>query len=217
MMPSNAELSREVQQLRAEIEQLRESVSAISTFYEEMKKKHELTSAENKSLQKSNDELAAKLADMEQRSRLNNVEIKGVPLKKGEDCATILQKMGDVIDCPIKKDDIDAVHRVPAKKDTNIIARFCSRVKKDEFLRKARRARLTTESLGFAQSQGANVYVNDHLTPNNKRLFAQALSLKREKQWKFLWVDNGRIKVRKTEDSRVHVIASVQDLSVMRE
>lgn len=139
-----------------------------------------------------------------------------MPCKNGEDCTTTLQKMGDVIGCPMMKDGIDTVQHVPAKRDTNIIARFCSRVKKDEFLRKERRARLTTESLGFSQSQAANVYVNDHLTPDKKRLFAQALSLKREKQWKFLWVDNGRIKVRKTEDSRVHVIASVQDLSVIR-
>ncbi|KAH7970569.1 hypothetical protein HPB49_010641 [Dermacentor silvarum] len=103
---------------------------------------------------------------MEQRSRINNIDIKGVPAKKGEDCTAILRKMGDVIGCP---------------------------------------------------SESANVYVNDHLTPENKRLFAQALSLKKEKHWKFLWVDNGRIKARKSEDSRVHVITNMQDLSVIRE
>ncbi|KAH7940719.1 hypothetical protein HPB49_004321 [Dermacentor silvarum] len=216
-MPTNAELAREVQQLRTEIEQLRESVSVMNTFYEEMKRKNELVTGENKSLQKSNDQLTAKIADMEQRSRINDIEIKGVPAKKGEDCTAILRKMGDVIGCPVHQADIDAVHRVPAKKDSNIIARFCSRNKKDEFLRKARKARRTTQSLGFPQSESANVYVNDHLTPENKRLFAQALSLKREKHWKFLWVDNGRIKARKSEDSRVHVITNMQDLSVIRE
>ncbi|KAH7940664.1 hypothetical protein HPB49_003366 [Dermacentor silvarum] len=106
-------MAREVQQLRTEIEQLRESVSVMNTFYEEMKRKNELVTGENKSLQKCNDQLTAKIADMEQRSRINNIEIKGVPAKKGEDCTDILRKMGDVIGCPVHQADIDAVHRHP--------------------------------------------------------------------------------------------------------
>lgn len=52
MMPSNAELAREVQHLRTEISQLRESVSVMNAFYEEMKNKQESVITENKSLQK---------------------------------------------------------------------------------------------------------------------------------------------------------------------
>ncbi|KAH7947206.1 hypothetical protein HPB52_008236 [Rhipicephalus sanguineus] len=63
-------------------------------------------------------------------------------------------------------------------------------------------------------NQDKPIFVNDHLTPENKRLFAQALALKKEKQWQFLWVDNCRIKARKTTDNRVYRISGVGDLAV---
>lgn len=58
------------------------------------------------------------------------------------------------------------------------------------------------------------MYINDHLTPENKRLFAQALALKKEKEWQFLWVDNCKIKARKTQDSNVYRISGVSDLAI---
>lgn len=67
----------------------------------------------------------------------------------------------------------------------NIIAHFCSPDKKQEFLSKARKAKLHTNDLGFPGPHHYPLYVNDHLTVENKRLFAKALSLKREKGWAF--------------------------------
>lgn len=79
MMPSNAELACEVQHLRTEISQLRESVSVMNAFYEKTKRKQDSVTTENKSLQTLNDQLTAKITDMKQLSRINIIEIKGVP------------------------------------------------------------------------------------------------------------------------------------------
>ena len=128
----------------------------------------------------------------------------------------IVQAIGNKIGCPITASDVDTAHRVPAKNGTNIIARFCSRDKKAEFTSMARKARLTTMAIGLSQSADSPLYVNDHLTPDRKRLFAQALALKRERAWKHLWTDNCTIKARKADDSRVHRISCVDDLSIFQ-
>lgn len=62
---------------------------------------------------------------MEQYSRLNNVEIKGIPVTKGENCAAILTAVGDAIACALSSADFDVIHRVPTKfDDVNIIPVF---------------------------------------------------------------------------------------------
>lgn len=162
-----------------------------------------------------NNELEKKVADLEQYSRNNNVEIRGVPSTKGEDCAAIVELIGEVSECPVARSDLDTVHRVPAKSgDKNIIVRFLCRDKKNDFLRKARKARLCANQIGFPDSLKTPVFVNEHLTADNKRLFAKALALKKQKSWQFLWTDNCHILARKTSDSRTYRISSESDLHV---
>lgn len=192
-----------------------ESVKFLSAQYDSMRVKQDALIAENKALRAHNESLETRLAELDQYSRQNNIEIKGVPSTKGEDCTAILKCMGDAIGCTVTPADIDTVHRVPTKSaESNIIARFCSRDKKNDFIRKARKARLRTSNIGFSESSDKAVYTNDHLTAGNKKLFSRALALKKEHQWKFLWTENCRILARKSEDSRVCRINTASDLSV---
>lgn len=143
------------------------------------------------------------------------MEIKGIPFTKGEDCLAIVQAIGDKIECPVSRCDLDIVHHVPSASYTkNVIARFCSRDKKAEFVGKARKARLQTKDIGFHAQESSPVYVNEHLTAANKKLFAMALNRKKEMKWKYLWTDDCRIKARRTDDSWVYVIQDEQDLRV---
>lgn len=244
-MPTNAELAKKIEELETlvtdlaskfeaktidkdvdvdEVADLQESVKFMSKQYDDMVKERDELVASNKALVASNKELVAKnaalekrVANLEQYSRLNNVEIKKVPVTKGENCAAILTAIGDAIDCPISSADLDAIHRVPTKSDDlNIIARFCCRDKKNDFVRKARKARLRTNQIGFSGEEHEPVYVNDHLTHENKILFAMALKLKKEHSWQFLWTDNCLIKARKTCDSKVYRISSEADLRIFR-
>lgn len=95
-----------------------------------------------------------------------------------------------------------------------VIARFVSRTKKAEFIAKARKARLQTKDIRFHDAETKPVYINDHLTMENKQLFSKALALKKEHNWQFLWTADCLIKARKTEDSRVFRIRDETDLRV---
>ncbi|KAH7952956.1 hypothetical protein HPB49_002980 [Dermacentor silvarum] len=152
---------------------------------------------------------------MEQYSWINNVEIRGIPVTKGEDCAAIMQTIGDKIACKLAPSDLDVVHRVATLKAgaKNLLARFSSRTKKVEFVSKARKAKLCLEDISLSGAANSHVYINDHLTPENKALFSQALSLKKADNWKFLWTDNCQIKARRTTQSKVFHITCEADLS----
>ncbi|KAH7954971.1 hypothetical protein HPB49_023516 [Dermacentor silvarum] len=188
----------------------------INVLYESMKTQNEALTKDNKSLKDENELLSKRLSALEQYSRPNNVKINDIPTTQTENRLAVVQATGDRIGCPIAESDIDAVNRVPAKKDTNIIARFCSRAKRSELPAKARKARLTTSAIGFSQSRNKPIFINDHLTPDNKRLFAQALELQRGKGWKYLWTDNCVIKARKSDSSRVYRITGVMDLAIVQ-
>lgn len=202
-------LNSEVKGMNAGLKMLNDIVETVRTQQQEL-------CSTNKALKNENETLKKKVADLEQYTRMNNVEIKGVPSSQGEDCVAIVQSIGNKIDCPVSGTDLDVVHRVPAKSgQQNIVACFYSREQKNEFVRKARKARLNTRALGFSGEGTHAVFVNDHLSPDNKKLFAKALVLKKEKQWAFLWTDNCQIKARKSTDTRVFRIKSEIDLSII--
>lgn len=166
-------------------------------------------SIENKQLKVENELLSKRLSALEQYSRVNNVEIKSVPSTQGDNCLAVVQPL--VIGLTILR-DTDAVHRVPARKDTNLIARFCSRAKRSEFAAKTRKARLTTSAMVFLRATTSQLpaIITSILATNDS---AQAFELKKGKGWKHLWTDNCGIKARKSNSSRVYRINGVMDLA----
>lgn len=120
---------------------------------ESLRSEKEEITAMNKSLIARNESLERRIRDLEQYSRKNNLEIKGVPFTQGEHCMTILQTIASKIDCLISATDVEVVHRVPSASDTNhLLVRFHARALKTDFIGKARKARLNTSDPLFEQS-----------------------------------------------------------------
>lgn len=122
-------------EIREELAKIRESQAAllqsvefcshkISEFEREIKKLNEYTrktdqlSEENKNMRLEMDDLHARINDLEQVSRLNNIEIQGVPEKKGEDLHRLVEEMGEQMDCTLVTSTIDYVHRVQLNQNT---------------------------------------------------------------------------------------------------
>ncbi|KAH6940744.1 hypothetical protein HPB50_005785 [Hyalomma asiaticum] len=107
-MPTNAELARELDALRSEVAAMRDSVQAINELFESVKTRNEALSKENKALRDENKSLkddgrlfSQRLADVEQYSRTNNVEIKGdmVACSTGPEVAWDKDRKRDVSSC----------------------------------------------------------------------------------------------------------------------
>lgn len=167
----------------------------------------------NETLQNENKRLTRRVEELEQYTRLNNLEIKGI--KSDEDPADIVKKIGDVLKEPVASHDIDTCHRIPTRKpgETNILVRFVRRDKRHAFLAKARKQKLTNDQLGLSGTD--SVYVNEHLTQTNKQLLGAAIARKKEVAWKFVWTSGGKVFARKDERMDAVRIQDLADLTKM--
>lgn len=215
--------------IKDELASVKKSLGFFSDSFDEIKKdtkslRQELTVIQGQTLefQKENQRLNKELRDIQkqmielkQYGRRNNIELKGVPSSKNEDLHKVLQDAAASLQVSISSNDIDVVHRVPTRGDgpANIIVRFVSRRMRDRILHAAKKTRLNTTMLGFEDNEP--VFVNEHLCPENKILLGKAIKTKREKNWKFTWVSEGKILMRKTENSKAVHVSCEDDLAMI--
>lgn len=91
----------------------------------------------------------------------------------------------------------------------SFIVQFTRRLRRNDMLQKARKHRLTTRGLRF--SAMPQVFVNEHLFPEIKNPLRQTTK-KKVAGWKSLWVRNGQIFPRKTQDRHPVNIPCREDL-----
>ncbi|CAH2092292.1 unnamed protein product [Euphydryas editha] len=154
--------------------------------------------------------------------RRSNIQINGIPLKKGENLNQIIKNLAAKCGYTLNIDaDVDFVTRVAVKNDTSdhnirpIIVKMQSRYKKDDFLALLRKIKnCTAKDIGFTGAQGNNrIYFNDHLSAKNKFLLRRAKQIAREKNYTFCWVRNCTIMVRRNEQSPILHIISDESLN----
>lgn len=166
----------------------------------------------------------------EQFSRLNNLEISGVPVASGENLHTILNLVCVKVGVSLDERDVDRIHRVrrfdaaansaagqqQPSRHPAIIVRFTRRVCKDRVLAAMRARRvLTSADLGLS-GPTSNIYMGDHLTPANKLLLRRARELKTVLGYQYLWIRDGKILMRKSDKSKVILIAKSEDLEKLK-
>ncbi|KAH9382441.1 hypothetical protein HPB48_004297 [Haemaphysalis longicornis] len=169
----------------------------INSVFEDMRTEFAAIKSENEALRKHNSALCDELDDFQKRpadaesrlqhsnqySRRNNIEIKGVEEKKGDNVTEIVCKLGELAHEPITADDIEACHRVPGKnKPSCIVLQFARRQKRDSLLEKAKKWRIKNSDFGFVSS--SPVFVNAHLCRALKRLLGMTVSKKHACNWK---------------------------------
>lgn len=197
--------------------QLQENTKALNAQKEQNKKLQELIenlSSENNLLKTKVKNLEARVEDMEQYSRSNCVEIQGIPHSPTEDVLSIVKEVGKALDLTIEDSMVDACHRLGKPNRENppgIIVKFVRRIDKEEMLKK-RRVKRTLSTRHLGRPDDRTIYINESLSPARRRLHAMAKQFQKEKAYKFLWVRNGRIFLRKEENSPLRVVTSSDDL-----
>lgn len=154
----------------------------------------------------------------DQWSRMNNIEIKGLPQSNNENLFDLISKIGTKIKYQISKTQINFVTRVPSQQKDNIkpiIVRFCNRYAKEDFVAAARyeskTSPLTTNHMGLPGNH--KIYINDHLTLKNKNLLSKTKKLAAEKDFRYVWVKHAKIYIRKMDTSPVILVKSEQEIA----
>lgn len=218
---------------------LKHEVSEIKTGNNLTKEKIEILDRNLSQAQLTIAELSSKLRDNDQQGRRNNLEFAGIPQHKGENLYNIIRNIATKVGFTLNPSDIDYIHRVrrfkrssqpitpggpgaaagdgvPTSIDStmvpNIIVRFCRRNIKIEFLSAVRARRgLTTVDAGLDGSS-KSIFVNDHLAPYYKMLYSRTRALAKQKDYKYVWLRDCQINVRKNDTSRPIVILTENDL-----
>lgn len=139
----------------------------------------------------------------------------------------MLQQCSQFIGHQLNEGDIVGCVRVAklnkdSKFPKTIVAKFRSVRCRDEFYSAVYRYnkghpndKLNTNHLGIA-GEKKPVYVSEHLSPFFKSLHAASRKKAKEAGYKFVWVRNGRIYVRKDSDSSYIYIKNQDSLELIR-
>ncbi|XP_073951900.1 uncharacterized protein [Choristoneura fumiferana] len=172
-------------------------------------------------------QLRMELNDRDQDMLLNDIEVSCVPERSGENPLHLITTLGQKLGVALAEHDIVDAVRVgrasrleegvqgPASRPRLLVVRLARRAVRDSLLQAARvRRGATTEGTGMPGPSG-RFYVNERLTPNNRRLFQKAREHKDRLNWRYAWTRDGRVYVRQrpgTESPRYR-IRTEQDLT----
>ena len=204
----------EIGALKAANQKLTDENTALKRNIEHLQH-HDAGEAENERTKERISELQDQIHEIEQYLRVNNLEIVGLaqPLQ-GETEETVivnaLNSLHGLENNPIRHEDIDISHPLKSRRRDGKpvhIVRFISRKKKLEIL--AAKKREENRQFKF---RNEDVFINEHLNPTNRSIFAAAAEKKKNLNYKFLWTKNGVVHMRKTEESGIITIDKIEKL-----
>ncbi|CAG9790294.1 unnamed protein product [Diatraea saccharalis] len=208
----------DVQQLKNSVEFAHETTKICSDKIKNLEQRTENVERNQEDMS-SLTQVVSYLEDLiktkDQLDRLNNAEIKGIPYIESENLFDVILKLGSVIKCQVAKTDINYIVRVPTRNDPknkNIITSFGNRYIKENFVACARALKRNISASDVGYNSDTNIYINDHVTLENKILLNKTKTAAKEHGYAFSWVKNCKIFMRKSATSPVKLIKSELDL-----
>lgn len=149
-------------------------------------------------------QLEHKLNLSEQETMKTELEIIGIPEENNENLCHITMLTANKIGVTLNDLDIDEVYRIgqkrtnPVDKPRPIILRLTRRAKRTDVLKAAKERRpLTSDDI--VKGTSSKIYINERLTKTNRTLFREVRLRAEIYKFRFCWVRNGTIYVRKAE------------------
>ncbi|CAH0725128.1 unnamed protein product, partial [Brenthis ino] len=223
-------LKEELISIRQDFNSIKESLDFFSSKYDSLnsriekceKELHQYSEkvSEFEEIKSTMQSILTENNNREQWARRSNIEIYGIPEQKNENLYSILQNVASKTSIKIDPGtDIDFITRVATKNKNKdgkkckpIIVKFLCRWKKDEFLAQARKLKIRCNDLGFSNNYN-NIYFNEHLTSTNKTLLLSVKKIAKEKNYKYVWIKNCSIMIRRSDNSAVLNISNMKDLN----
>lgn len=183
--------------------------------FTELQAKQEELVRENATLKKNVKELQVHIIDSDQKLLGNVLELSGIP--------DAITEPTEIIESLCKKIQVNpperttyTLKRIPSTtqgKPKMTVITFASKFVRDEIIKAGKKYKPKVQDFTGASEDTQSVFVNEQLTPHNKKLFFNANKVKKEKGFAYLWVSDGRILLKKTQDSTtIKRILSIEDM-----
>ncbi|XP_063387069.1 uncharacterized protein LOC134673063 [Cydia fagiglandana] len=181
-------------------------VDALSARVESLETRPQFNdAAPDTALVETVSQLRLELNDRDQELLLNDLEITSVPESSGESAVHLVTTLSKKLGVELTEHDIVDAARVgrapqlqegiqgPVGRPRPLVVRLARRAVRDRLLQAARvRRGATTEGTGIP-GRTCSFYVNERLTPHNRRLFYKARELKQQRSWRYVWTRDGKI------------------------
>lgn len=165
----------------------------------------------NQKLQNELLEIKKKLNKKEQAEINNNIIIQGIPEMQNENLTNIVNKLGEKLEVSLEgKYTACRLGRNDDQRCRAIRVVFQNQADKSNLLKSKNRLQLGSRQLGYNNNN--KVYLNHDLTKINLDIFKAAKIYKNEHNYKYIWIKNGNILLRKDETSRVCLIEDIDQL-----
>jgi hypothetical protein len=206
--------------LREKIDNLTENVDFYAEQYQimtEFKKSAEnkIAALERKNihLQKINESLEERITQIELKEVENEVELVGAEQTKNENTINLIAKIAEKLELDVS--EIETVKRVgrerpDEKRPRPIVIKLRSKTARSGWL-KHKKTRLTNADI-LKNDNDKRIFINENLTRQQRSLFWNTkTSLKGT--YKYIWVQDLRILVKKTDTSKIYNIKTEADIS----
>ncbi|CAH0727945.1 unnamed protein product, partial [Brenthis ino] len=216
-------ISSAMDEIKAQNLAMQGSVEFVASKFESIQSQiNKLESDRNETLQYIQ-VLEQKLENLERHRRSTCVEIRNIPHSKGETKLSLLsqlERLANALNTTIDPQYVKDIFRINTRDPTNktIIIEFNSVLTKELLLRKYRdynkansTCKLNTETLGITGARSP-VFISENLSPQMKRLHYITKDFAKSNGFKYCWVTNGKIFLRKQEGTGLILINNEQDL-----
>jgi hypothetical protein len=212
---SNDDLVKKNTSLNLEITLLKTHAQECNDRQQNRPQPANLPPPPNDDIKKKINEIESELNSIQQYLRVNNLEVVGLPqANNGESDETLLINAFNQLEGLeniVTPEDIDISHPLKSnRRDGKLVhvVRFISRKTKSMILNAKKHE--ANKQFKFRDN---DVFINEHLSKQNRSLFASSQEKKTALNYKYCWTRGGSILMRKTDDSQPITITSEDDLN----
>lgn len=204
--------------LQKQISDMKDVVDFYSEKYQEMvaykdisEKKIKALENKNIHLQTCNDALEERILYLESKETEKNIEVVGMEEHKNENTRELVVQLAEQL--KINPSTVETVKRVgrekPDLRPRTIVLTLCTKNARDDWITK--RKNVITNSAVFKNKNEQRIYINESLPRALRELFWNAKAALKNK-YKFIWVQTGRILVKKSEKEKTINIKNEGDI-----
>lgn len=214
----NAQIQVASAEIKQSNEDIVQSISFINNEFEELKKEVEALRKERLQQRQYIENLEKKIQDLQHQSRSSGIELRNIPAVSDESSSSLAKavcNIGKVIGLPISEGELRDVYRLPGKPSTvaatlrPVIVELTTVQKKQTLISAVRNynkgkdktEKINTSHIGISGASQP-IYIAEQVPSYKRTLFHQARLFAETNGFKYCWISNGNIFLRKSEGER---------------
>lgn len=200
-------------------EKFEEAVKTVKNVEQKMvlvEKRLDKSEMENRELKTRLRNMEIEIHEVEQRKNNNIIEISGINNKDilpQVAVNTILETAGYArgeIETRVTK--VTKLVGEKKQEKTVLLVQFKSEDERNKVLTKFRKEKIYDKLEKKINNDGSSIYIGESLTPYYKRLFYEANKIKKDKEYQYLWIKSGVIRIRKDANSTIMKLSCMDDI-----